>query len=62
MKALLLGQLFIFRTIFQRWELPFDIPATSTGLFTNYFEIWARVFRALNNLFLNDDLGRVPVH
>ena len=34
-EALLLGQLFIFRTIFQPRALPSDIPAAERGSFTN---------------------------
>ena len=34
--ASLLGQLFIFQTIFQPWELSSDIPAAETGSFTKY--------------------------
>ena len=36
LKASLLGQLFIFRTIFQPWALSSDIPAAERGLFTKY--------------------------
>ena len=32
----LLGQLFIFGTIFQPWALSSDIPAAERGLFTKY--------------------------
>ena len=36
LQASLLGQLFIFRTIFQPWVLSYDIPAAERGLFTKY--------------------------
>ena len=36
LEASLLGQLFIFQTIFQPWALSSDIPAAERGSFTNY--------------------------
>ena len=39
-QASLLGQLFIFRTIFQPWGLSSDIPAAERGLFTKYTAVF----------------------
>ena len=36
LEASLLGQLYIFRTIFRPWALSSDIPAAERGLFTKY--------------------------
>ena len=37
LEASILGQLFIFRTIFQPWALSSDMPAAERGLFPKYF-------------------------
>ena len=49
LEALLLSQLFVFRTIFQPWALTSDIPAAETGLFTKYI---CKIDRTRHGLWL----------
>ena len=59
LKALLLGQLFIFRTMFQPGALSSDIQTGGRGLFTKYNMLWFKcilglMFFELVSILLNN--------